>query len=247
MTVTVDIVAGVATITLDSPSRRNAISPGMAERFHQVLDAIEADDTVRATVVTGRGVAFCAGADLGQTASTDGAAAVIYEIFHRLVEFPTPTIAAVNGTAVGAGVNLALACDTRIASRSARFDSRFLKLGLHPGGGHSWLTHRAAGLQATFATVLFGEVVDGPEAERVGLVWRCVEDDELMPAARELANAAAGVSRELLSRTKATIRGVTELSGHEQSVAVEAAEQEWSVQQPAFQLTLGALKEKPVN
>ena len=92
---------------------------------------------------------------------------------------PLPTIAAVNGAAVGAGMNLALACDVRLAGRSARFDTRFLQLGLHPGGGHTWMLQRIAGPQAAAAVVLFGEVLDGEEAERCGLVWRCVDDDAL--------------------------------------------------------------------
>ena len=77
-------------------------------------------------------------------------------------------------------MNLALACDVRLAGHHARFDVRFLQLGLHPGGGHTWMFRRIAGPQAAAAAVLFGEVLDGDEAERVGLVWRCVPDDELL-------------------------------------------------------------------
>jgi enoyl-CoA hydratase/carnithine racemase len=93
-------------------------------------------------------------------------------------------------------MNLALCCDVRLAGRRAKFDTRFLQLGLHPGGGHTWMFRRITGPQAVFATGLFGEVLDGAEAERVGLVWRCVDDDDLLDEARTLAGrAAAGPPR----------------------------------------------------
>ncbi len=109
-----------------------------------------------------------------------------------------PTVAAVNGAAVGAGMNLALACDVRLAARRARFDTRFLQIGLHPGGGHTWMLRRLAGPQTAMAAVVFGEVFfDGTEAERVGVVWRCVDDDEKPGAAHALAVGAAGVPVKL--------------------------------------------------
>src|SRR5690606_30490026 len=110
-----------------------------------------------------------------------------YEGFLRVARCPLPTIAAVNGPAVGAGMNLALACDVRLAGQSARFDTRFLQLGVHPGGGHTWMMRNAVGPQAAAAMVLFGEVLDGAEAERCGLAWRCVADDELVDTAFTMA------------------------------------------------------------
>ena len=109
-----------------------------------------------------------------------------------------------NGAAVGAGMNLALGCDVRLAARRARFDTRFLQIGLHPGGGHTWMLRRIAGPQAAVAAVVFGEVLDGAEAERVGLAYRCVDDDELLDAAHALAARAAGAPRELAC-VKATL------------------------------------------
>src|SRR5205823_197881 len=106
----------------------------------------------------------------------------VYEGFLRVARSPLPTVAAVNGAAVGAGMNLALCCDVRIAGRSARFDTRFLKLGLHPGGGHTWMLQRAIGPQGAAAMVLFGDVLNGEAAEKCGLVWRCVDDDALLDA-----------------------------------------------------------------
>src|SRR5205823_12255162 len=115
----------------------------------------------------------------------------VYEGFLRVGRTPLPTIAAVNGAAVGAGMNLALVCDVRIAARRAKFDTRFLQLGLHPGGGHTWMFRRIAGPEAAMAAVVFGEVLDGEAAERHGLVWRCVDDDARLDSARELAARAA--------------------------------------------------------
>ena len=136
-------------------------------------------------VVTGAAPAFCAGANLGNLAeATEESLGNIYEGFLRIARSPLPTLAAVNGAAVGAGMNLALGCDVRIAARRAKFDTRFLQIGIHPGGGHTWMLRRIVGPQATFAGVVFGEVMDGAEAERVGLVHRCVDDDQLLAAAQ---------------------------------------------------------------
>ena len=114
----------------------------------------------------------------------------IYEGFLRVLRSSLPTVAAVNGPAVGAGLNLALACDVRLAGMSARFDTRFLRIGLHPGGGHAWMLDRAVGPQAAAAMVLFGEALDGARAAEVGLAWACHPDDELLE--RSIAFARAG-------------------------------------------------------
>ncbi len=176
--VDVDTAEGVAVITLNDPDRRNALNLPMVDEIVEAMDRIEADADIGAVVITGAPPAFCAGADLSHLGGSqrDGLRSV-YEGFMRIARSTLPTIAAVNGAAVGAGMNLALAADVRLAARRARFDTRFLQLGLHPGGGHTWMFRRIAGPQAVAATVLFGEVLDGAEAERIGLVWRCVDDD----------------------------------------------------------------------
>src|SRR4029077_12204674 len=145
-------------------------------------DRVEADEGIGAVVVTGTPPAFCAGANLGNLGSTGGPGLRgIYEGFLRVARSPLPTIAAVNGAAVGAGMNMALGCDLRIAARRgeggdpgisnraarrAKFDPRFIQIGLHPGGGHTWMLRRIVGPQAAAAAVLFGEVLDGAEAAR---------------------------------------------------------------------------------
>lgn len=244
-TIRAEIADGVALVTLDAPSRRNAFDLAMCDEVVAAVDAAEADASVGAIVVTGAGSAFCAGADLSHLGSSqrEGLLA-IYEGFLRVARSPLPTIAAVNGPAVGAGMNLALACDVRLAARSARFDTRFLQLGIHPGGGHTWMMRRIVGPQATAATVLFGEVLDGAEAERVGLAWRCLDDDALLPTALELAGRAAAAPRELVERVKATIADVGTIATHPEAVERELGDQVWSVTQPAFAERLAALQRK---
>ena len=187
-----DVADGVATLTLNNPDERNTLTAPMVDEIVAAMDGFEADESVGAVVVTGTPPAFCAGANLGNLAEADGdSLGRIYEGFLRIARSPLPTIAAVNGAAVGAGMNLALGCDVRIAARRAKFDTRFMQLGLHPGGGHTWMLRRIAGPQVTMAAVVFGEVLDGEEAARVGLAFRCVDDDELLPAAQAMAARAA--------------------------------------------------------
>lgn len=241
--VEVDADRGVALVRLDQPGRRNSLTPTMVEELTSAFDHLEAAPEVRAVVVTGAPPAFCAGADLGDLGgSQETSLRAIYEGFLRVGRSPLPTIAAVNGPAVGAGMNLALCCDIRLAARSARFDTRFLQLGLHPGGGHTWMLQRAVGPQTAAAMVLFGEVLDGEAAARVGLAWRCTDDDALLPVAHELAAAAAATPPELTRRVKDTLRAVTALDEHEDAVDLELTNQLWSLQQPFFAERLAALR-----
>lgn len=241
-----DIADGVAVLTLDDPDRRNALDLAFCEEITAALDSIEADPGVGAVVVTGAPPAFCAGADLshlGSSGNKDGLLA-IYEGFLRVGRCPLPTIAAVNGPAVGAGMNLALVCDLRLAGRSARFDARFLQLGIHPGGGHTWMLRQIAGPEAAFATVVFGEVLDGPAAERHGLVWRCVEDDELVATAKAMGAKAASAPVELVKKATATIRTIGSATEHADAVYRELLPQAWSTEQPHFQATLEKLRQR---
>ncbi len=238
-----EVVDGVATLTLNNPDERNSLSAPMVDEIVAAMDQFEADESVGAVVVTGAPPAFCAGANLGNLAEADGdSLGRIYEGFLRIARSPLPTIAAVNGAAVGAGMNLALGCDVRIAARRAKFDTRFMQLGLHPGGGHTWMLRRIAGPQVTMAAVVFGEVLDGEEAARVGLVWRCVDDDEMLPAAQEMATRAAAAPRDLIIATKRTIATMAAVADHSDAVAVELEPQLWSTRQPWFAERLAALR-----
>jgi len=235
----------VALVTLDAPARRNALTLGLVDEIESAFDAIESDAEVGAVVVTGAAPAFCAGADLSHLGSSQRQGlSRVYEGFLRIGRSPLPTIAAVNGAAVGAGVNLALVCDVIVAGESARFDTRFLDLGLHPGGGHTWMLQRRVGSQAAAALVLFGRVLDGRQAERAGLAWSCVPDDELLPLALEMASTAARAPRDLVERVKQTMRDVTQLPDHSAAVERELDAQVWSINQPAFQEKLAALRRR---
>jgi enoyl-CoA hydratase len=221
----------------------------MVDEIVSAFDRLEADGSVGAVVITGAPPAFCAGADLshlGQAgqSSEGGGLRSVYEGFLRVQRSVLPTLAAVNGPAVGAGVNLALACDVRIAARSARFDTRFLQLGLHPGGGHTWMMSRLLGPQGAAATVVFGDVLDGEAAERHGLAWRCVDDDRLVEDALAFAGRAASAPRALARRVKQTLRRVADVSSPDEAVSVELEAQLWSMRQPDFAERLKARRKK---
>ena len=233
---------GVALVRLDDPQRRNALTNGLVDAMVATFDTLEADESVAAVVVTGAGEAFCAGADLSQLgASREAGLRHIYEGFLRVARSPLVSIAAVNGPAVGAGMNLALACDVILAGSGARFDTRFLTLGIGPGGGHTWWLQRRVGPQGAAAMVLCGEILDAEAAERTGLAWRAVPDDELLSTARTLAASAASAPPELLARTKATL-AATAQGSHAEALETELRTQVWSMDQPAFAERLAALQ-----
>src|SRR5262245_54075478 len=233
---------GVGVVTLVDVERRNAMTAAMVDEIVATFDALESDGETAAVVVTGEPPAFCSGADvssLGALARAKSDAdrrsvTSIYEGFLRVLRSPLPTVAAVNGAAVGAGMNLALACDVRIAGESGRFDTRFLKIGLHPGGGHTWMLERAVGPQAAAAMVLFGERVGGERAAEVGLAWRCVADDELLDTAVEFASGAAAVPKPLVARAKATLQRVPWQPDFDAAIAFEVEHQAWSLGQGWF-------------
>jgi enoyl-CoA hydratase len=243
MSVDIGVADGVATLTLNDPDRRNALNPDIVDAIVDAFDGFEQDSDVRAVVITGSPPAFCAGADLGHLGeAAEKGLRSIYEGFLRVGRSPLPTVAAVNGAAVGAGMNLALCCDVRLAGRSARFDTRFLQLGLHPGGGHTWMLERAMGYQQAAAMVLFGQVIDGEQAARRRLVYACVDDSELLSAAQHLAHTAAEAPPELARRVKQTLQAVAALDTHEDAVDLEIEAQLWSLEQPFFAERLAALK-----
>jgi enoyl-CoA hydratase len=238
-----EVDEGAALVTLDDPERRNALSRGLVAELVATFDWLERRDDVRAVVVTGAPPAFCAGADLSELGSSrETGLREIYDGFLRVAECPLPTIAAVNGAAVGAGMNLAMCCDVRIADHSARFDTRFLKLGIHPGGGHTWLLNRILGPQGTAAMVLCGDVLSGRDAERLGLAWRAVPDGDGVGEALRLAKQAASVPRALVEQATRTLDKVAEVPDHRAAVEWELDFQLESMEQPAFIERLAAAR-----
>lgn len=234
--VRVDTDAGVARLTLDDPARRNILSGALVAELTAAFDGLERRDDVTAVVLTGAGRAFCAGADLADLlAASDGEPAglyAVYEGFARVRRSPLVTIAAVNGPAVGAGLNLALVCDVRVAGASAWFESRFAALGLHPGGAHLRMLQRLVGPQTAAAMALCGRRLDAAEADTAGLVLAATPDDELPAAADELARAAAAAPRELVLLTKRSLREEEDL-GVDAALDLETERQLWSLRLPA--------------
>ena len=238
----------VATLTVNDPERRNAVTAEISAALRAAVDAAEADPGVHALIVTGAGKAFCAGADLSALgeATEDGLMA-IYDGFLAVANCALPTIAAVNGAAVGAGLNLALAADVRIAGRAALFDPRFQKLGIHPGGGATWMLHRAVGPQVARASLLFGMRFDAESAVRHGLALEMADDP--VAAARELATGPAGAPREVVLATKASMRatanpGLVDSDQHRIAVHTELGPQATSILSPAFADRLAAAKRR---
>jgi enoyl-CoA hydratase len=196
---------GVRVITLNDPDKRNAMSPGLQAELGAAADAVAHDAGARVLVVTGNGLGFSAGADLPavfhdldrDVSDIRTGLRAIYDSFLRIKRLEIPTIAAVNGAAVGAGVNLAMSCDIRIAGPHARFGVTFTKLGLHPGGGCTYFLTQALGRQKALQLIMDGAVIDAVEAQRLGLVLDVVDDP--LAAALEVAGRWAAVD-PLLAR-----------------------------------------------
>ena len=212
--VSVERDGGVALLTLRAGDRRNAITVEMAREMIEACDEIDADASIGAVIVRGEGGYFCAGGhretlaaagrDPAAPEAFDGLTSV-YRSFARVGELAPPTIAAVRGGAVGAGLNLMMATDLRIVASDARIISGFLPIGLHPGGGHGTLLGRTGAREATGALALFGEQLDGARAAELGLAWQAVPDAEVEDAALALASRPAA-DPELARRTAATLR-----------------------------------------
>jgi 2-(1,2-epoxy-1,2-dihydrophenyl)acetyl-CoA isomerase len=199
-TLIVERGGAIATITLNRPDARNAIDLTMRQELVSAFDEVEADEAARVLVLTGAGGHFCAGGDVKsmrarRSTAVEGRARVelLNRMVVRLVNFPRPTVAMVDGYAVGAGTNLALCCDLVVASDRARFGELFNKIGLVPDGGGTWLLSRLVGLARAKELIFTGEVFDAAEAARIGLVNRVVPAGELERATRDLAaRIAAG-------------------------------------------------------
>src|SRR5580704_10504939 len=218
----------------------------MSKQLRGAVERAEADGGVHAVVVTGAGKAFCAGADLSALGSAAEQGLLrIYDGFMAVGRCALPTIAAVNGPAVGAGLNLALAADVRIAGPNALFDSRFQKLGIHPGGGATWMLQRTVGPQVARAALLFGMRFDAESAVRHGLALSVADDP--VAAAWELAAGPAAAPREVVLATKATMRatanpGSLDNDQHELAMRTELGPQAHSIQSAEFAARVGAAR-----
>ena len=240
-TLLVDKRGAVATITLNRPEARNALDLVMRRELVAALDEIEADASARALIVTGAGGHFCAGGDVkSMQASRDAATAAdgrarvvaLNRLVQRLVEFPRPVIAMVDGFAVGAGCNLALCCDLIVASDRARFGEVFAKIGLVPDGGGSWLLSRVVGLARAKELIFTAEIIDAAEAARIGLVNRVVPAAELSAVTLALAERIAqgppkalAMAKHMVNRAAASdLAGALDLEAFSQGIASTSPE-----------------------
>jgi 2-(1,2-epoxy-1,2-dihydrophenyl)acetyl-CoA isomerase len=236
---------GVGRITLDRPEARNALSVEMRDELVRLVKACRGDQAVRALMLTGTGDAFCAGMDLGastvsgagsegfDTRSTAEALRVgVQSLVRELWELDKPTVAAVNGVAVGPGAHLALACDFVVVHERTRLMWSFARWGLVVDAGGAYLLPRLVGLPRARAMVMLGEGATGEEAVRDGLAYRCVAPEELDSVAFELAarlaagpTRALGLSKQLLNRSfESDLASSLEREGSYQSLATTTAD-----------------------
>ena len=220
-TVRLERADGVATLTLNRPDRLNSFTVAMHGELRAALDEVAADTAVRCLVLTGAGRGFCAGQDLADRAVAPGSEALdlgfsienYYKpMLLRLRHLRMPTVCAVNGVAAGAGANIPFACDLVIAARSASFIQSFSKLGLVPDCGGTWWLPRLVGPARAMGLALLGDKLPAAQAEQWGLIWRCVDDDQLMPSALELARQLASGPTRGYVRTREAIEANLERS-----------------------------------
>lgn len=208
----------VLTLTLNRPGALNSFTGALHGELLAALEAGAADPEVRCVVLTGAGRAFCAGQDLADPAvapdPTPGAAPrdlseVIDQHYRplclRLRSMPVPVVAAVNGVAAGAGASIALGCDIVVAARSASFIQAFAKIGLVPDSGGTWLLPRLVGRARALGLALLGDKLGAEEAQRIGLIWQCVDDEQLQPTVQALAERLAAMPVKALASIRAAL------------------------------------------
>ena len=239
-----DKADGIATITLNRPDRMNAFTPTMIREWAQALEDARTDGEVRAVILTGAGRAFCAGADLkgntgvAETARSERPVAAaslrnwlrdsVHNVPRQAALLDKPYIAALNGAAVGAGMDMASMCDIRMAAEGARFAMTYVKVGLVPGDGGCYYLPRIVGLAKALELIWTGDFIDAEEALRIGYVSRVLPAGELLPAVRELAGRIAqGPSVAIQLAKRLAYRGLTSEVGE----ALEAAGQAMAIAQ----------------
>jgi 2-(1,2-epoxy-1,2-dihydrophenyl)acetyl-CoA isomerase len=232
---------GVATLTMNRPEVLNSFNDLMLQELTEAVEAAAHDDTIRCVVLTGAGRAFGAGQDLSAFATprTNNEPVQISKHlarYHRLVlllqAMPKPVIAAIRGVAAGISCNIALACDLRIAADNARFVEAFARIGLVPDGGGAYLLPRLVGLGKALEMSLLADEISGPEAERIGLVNKCVPLDEFEAFTTALTRRLAqgptrtyGLIKELMYRSlDSNLQTSLELEGRLQDIAINTAD-----------------------
>jgi 2-(1,2-epoxy-1,2-dihydrophenyl)acetyl-CoA isomerase len=234
-----EVKDGIATLTLNRPERLNALGGTLRQDLHDAVTRAGADPEVRVMVVTGAGKGFCSGGDvkaMGEAKAGQRERPLLEKIapgrdrtLLAMREAPQPIIAAVNGAAAGAGMNLALGCDLRIASTAAKFTQAFVKRGLHPDWGGTYFLPRVVGMAKACEMIFTGEVIDAAEALRLGIVSQVVAPEELLPTAYEVARRiAAGppvairlAKRSLYANEDLDLRGALQMETMAQNICFE--------------------------
>jgi len=203
---------GIGKITLNRPDKLNAMNFQMVDELVDVLDEIDLDDEVRAVIISGAGKSFCSGAELtelGARPNPFDSISFMRSFVQRLIitlrSLEKPIIAAVNGYALGIGCGLALACDIRIASEDAKFSERFVRIGILPGDGDTYILPLLVGLGRASELLFTGDDIEGKEAERIGLVNRCIPAEKLEEEAEALAQKLANGATRAIAATKAAL------------------------------------------
>ncbi|MDF3124479.1 enoyl-CoA hydratase-related protein [Rheinheimera sp. 1928-s] len=245
---TIEKQGHVAVLQLTAAEKRNLLTPEIALQIAAAVHQLSLDPELKVLCVIGTERAFCAGADLAvlqHAVDGDGSELKqLYQAFSQVADCPLLTIALVNGPAVGAGMNLAMVCDIRLASKDAWFDSRFFQLALHPGGGHGWLLPQLIGWQQAMAMLFCGEKLNAEQAWQYGLVKEVLAADQLLPRALTMTADLATVPTELVRQTKSSMRQLLQCKEHSQAVEFEYQQQFYSLQQDAARQAIAALQHK---
>lgn len=247
------VAEGLAAITLNRPDRLNALTRDMLVRLRDVVLECAGDASVRAVLLTGNGKGFCAGQDLGERdpRKLDGPLdleAIQHELYHPLVtalaSMEKPVVVAVNGIAAGAGSSIALAGDIIVAARSARFIQSFVKVGLSVDAGGGWHLVRGLGPARARALIMTGGEIGAEDAERAGLIWKCVDDGDLLDVARDIARRLVGGPRTAIASIKKAVAAASASDGFADYLKTEAALQGETGRDPDYREGVLAFIEK---
>ena len=247
------VAEGLAAITLNRPDRLNALTRDMLVRLRDVVLECAGDASVRAVLLTGNGKGFCAGQDLGERdpRKLDGPLdleAIQHELYHPLVtalaSMEKPVVVAVNGIAAGAGSSIALAGDIIVAARSARFIQSFVKVGLSVDAGGGWHLVRGLGPARARALIMTGGEIGAEDAERAGLIWKCVDDGDLLDVARDIARRLVGGPRTAIASIKKAVAAASASDGFADYLQTEAALQGETGRDPDYREGVLAFIEK---
>jgi len=245
--VLIESTGPVRKLTLNRPAALNSFTSAMHRELRPALDAAADDASVRCLVITGAGRGFCAGQDLNDPEVGSNVGNVVERVYKplalRIASMPVPVIAMVNGVAAGAGANFALGCDLVIAAKSASFIQAFSKIGLIPDCGGTWLLPRLVGRAKAIGLAMTGDKLSAEDAERMGLIWRCVDDAALSDQTMALATKLAAMPVKALAATRRTIDDALKVD-YADALSLEARVQNEMGAQGDFREGVAAFLEK---